>query len=147
MPTAFPLPLPHPSRTPARGSAAPSPGLAARSRLQLLPPPGDAARRAELNQELLRCCFFGYLERMIEALAAGADPNGASAQGNRPLHLLVCARRPELMGPLLRAGADPALPGASGFNALDLARHTGQDLALRYLTSAVVPPRSLPVAA
>ena len=126
---------------------APPPASSEPCRLRLLPSPPAPSRQEELNQELFHACFFGYLERMIAALAAGSDPNGASARGNRPLHLLVCARRPELMGPLLRAGADPKLPGASGLSALELARHTGQDLSLRHMLSAIAPAQLLSAAA
>ena len=117
-------------------------------RIQLeVAPAAPLSRQDELNQELLRACFFGYLDRIIELLAAGADPTGQSRQGNRPLHILVCARRPELMGPLLRAGADPRLAGAALLSALELARNTGQDLALRYMNSSMAPAQPLSAAA
>ena len=69
-------------------------------------PPALPTAAAESPHDLVRT---GDIERLRDALDAGADPNGADAGGLTPLLLAVQIRRAEAILILGRAGADPEL--------------------------------------
>ena len=75
-------------------------------------------------------------------LAAGADPNAATALGRTPLHGAVQRDWTEGADLLLAAGADPHQPDAEGVTPLQLAEQKGQ-WALAALLQAPVSPRAL----
>lgn len=69
-------------------------------------------------------------------IEAGADLNQADDQGERPLHAAV--GRPEALGMLLRAGADPHLRNAQLLTPLGEARRKKDQVSIRVLREAGV---------
>src|SRR6059058_5053220 len=82
--------------------------------------PGRAnAFGADGFQPLGLACFFGHVEPARLLLERGADPNTLA--------------RNELCKLLLAHGAEPTLPQAGGFRAIDAARQNGDELIERLL--------------
>src|SRR5437764_9617616 len=93
-------------------------------------------------QPLGLACFFGHVEPARLLLERGADPNTLARNEHiqtNALHAAVAAEnkpaeaRYELCKLLLAHGAEPNLPQAGGFRAIDAARQNGDELIERLL--------------
>jgi len=87
-------------------------------------------------QPLGLACFFGHVDAARMLVAAGADPNTLARNEHvqtSALHAAAASehktpeQRYELCELLLDNGADPNLPQAGGFRAIDAARHHGDE--------------------
>jgi len=89
--------------------------------------------KPELNQALLAAALGRYDNSpMIKLLlSGGADVNAQNREGTTPLMNAVA--HPCNLRPLLAGGADPSIRDKSGRTALQLARETRNDAAIRLL--------------
>ncbi|MEM7227748.1 MAG: ankyrin repeat domain-containing protein [Planctomycetota bacterium] len=72
-------------------------------------------------------CFFGQPASVDACLAAGADPDAVADNPSavRPLHSAAAGHHVDIMGRLLRAGADPNAAQRGGWTALHAAAGHG----------------------
>jgi len=96
---------------------------------------------------LLHAAMSGDLESARALVAAGADVNGAAADGATPLIVAIVKHHPEIALMLLDKGADTNV-SAPGFTALHAASITGQmDVATKLLDKGADPnaPVTMPL--
>ena len=93
----------------------------------LSPPPALPAKADRQLHDLVRT---GDIERLADALDAGADPNLRDRWGMTLLLLAVQHRRAEAIPILGRAGADPGAVDGSDQTVMDLARRRPDALAI-----------------
>ena len=81
-----------------------------------------AARNSFKVQAIHAAVASKNIDIVAAILEAGADPNAAQQQGFRPIHEAGSSGSRQLAELLLKYGADPALKGDNGKNAIDIAR-------------------------
>ena len=93
-----------------------------------------------LNEQLARASEHGNRDRVIELIAAGADPNAADSGSWTPLLWSVWSGGSKCCPELIRAGADISATDSSGNTALHYAVWNGDTEGARVLLDAGADP-------
>lgn len=80
----------------------------------------------ETDKQVTDAAQAGDIAKVRAALKDKVDPNGTTYEGFSLLHIAITSRHPEIVGLLLKAGADPNQP-FQGSSPLSLARTSGND--------------------
>src|SRR6185437_10659924 len=88
------------------------------------------------SETLKHAAFRGQTDRIIEAIAVGADVNEPDCDGDTPLMLAAAQGHASIVAVLLRNGADVSAHNDGGETALHLAAYGGHTEAVRALLAA-----------
>jgi ankyrin repeat protein len=103
------------------------------------PPTSDQPRseaQKKLDQELLEAAQKGELDRVKEALRAGADVNAKGKGGSTALGWAASKGYEDMVRLLIKTGADIEWEAPQGQTALHVAAHQGQAEVIRILLSS-----------